>query len=309
LEVLGHPLLAVAFGVLLALGAVTFSTENPARIPLQRIILRALPGLSLFFVIWVVLSFLIASIVSNIPKVPQFQGVGRWISFASVGLATPLLVRQIKNSWFGRRTTTLLLFLLIILQIIDEKTALFLGKVISEEERKADFAALKNDDDRAAHAIDKLFEFHLVGITQDIAHRSPDKAPKRVLDLFKVHNVHVKFKLLLRYLGYEDCLNAIQIVAETPGIILRSWPEGQADRRRGHDRRVNPKAEPGQRKLPYGRRKSDSPYVHSFVLGEIGEQFPQETSKLQDLAKKSDMQLESQSTKRGKTVRRTKAQD
>jgi hypothetical protein len=277
LEELRHSLSAVAFGVLLALGVVCFSTDNPARIPLQRIIVRALPGLSFFFIIWVVVSLLVSLLALNLPLVKELQGTGRWMFQASAGVASPLIVRQIKNYWLGRRITVVLLFLLIILQILDEKTSLLLGRIISEEERKADFEALQNDDGRAAHAIHKLFEFHLVGITHDIARRSKDKSPKRVLGLFKVHNLHVKFKLLLRYLGYKDCLKAIRVVAETPGIILPTWPEGEPDRRRGHDPRVNKKDRSNRRHLPYGRRESDSPYVHSFVLGELGEEIPRQS--------------------------------
>lgn len=279
---LSHSLSAVAFGVLLAFGLISLSTDNSARIPRRRIIWGALPGLVVFFLIWVVFSLLVALLALNLPVLRNLDPIGTWIFQASVGVATPSIVREIKNNWLGRSTGVVSRAVLVILQIIDEKSSLYFGRKIRQEERKADFEVFKDDDGSVTHAIDKLFEFHLVGIAQETARRCADERRKRVLGLFKVHDPHVKFKLLLRYLGYKDCLKSVQVVKEKPEVILRSWPKGEPDRRQGRDRSINSKGAPSQAMPPYGRRKSDSPYVQSFVLGEIGEEIPLDLKALPD---------------------------
>ncbi|MFN2455709.1 MAG: hypothetical protein ABR577_15975 [Pyrinomonadaceae bacterium] len=275
MEILGHSMCAVALGVLLSLGIIVLNTENPAKIPLHKVFVRALFGLAFFFIFFFVISFPIYSlIISKVPLVSSLEGIGRWFFACAVGLGVPILVRAAKNNLIGKRSATIFRVLTMILQYLDEITALYLGRIIDREERKASYDVMAGNANQATCAIYRLFEYHLEGIAHDVAKHSKYADKEKVKGLVKTRNTAIKFKFLLRYLGYKDCFAAINTVKGKPESILPTWPyvEAEPDRRKSYDRRINSgEYHTDRRKLPHGQRKLDLPEALNIILSPIAE--------------------------------------
>ncbi|HEX4920891.1 MAG TPA: DUF4062 domain-containing protein, partial [Candidatus Bathyarchaeia archaeon] len=150
------------------------------------------------------------------------------------------------------------------LQFIDEQTRLYVSRIISREERRINTLCMAVDSERRTRALDRLFEEHNIEIAREEAKRR--QPPEMALDLFKVRHPAVKFKYLLHYLGYTECLRALKTVAKRPEIILPTWPPNQGDRR-GTGRRLS---DTTGALPPSGRRKYEQAHIQAYVLEVAG---------------------------------------
>ena len=117
------------------------------------------------------------------------------------------------------------------LQYFDEITRLYFSRILNREERKVSTLFLAEDAERRRRALDRLFEEHNLEIACEEARRL--YAPETALGIFRVRHPAVKFKYLIRHLGYADCLRALRATAQRPEILFPSWPADQSDRRKG----------------------------------------------------------------------------
>lgn len=269
MEVLAHPICAVLLGVALSLIYILLSTENPAKIPLSKVFFRALFGMLLYVVTWIIFSYPFYRIIlKTYSWVGSLDKIGIFCLACGVGLFVPLAVRAGKNNLLDRSAARKYRLLITVLQYIDEVTGQYFGRIIFREERKASQQVMEPDEARATLAIDRLFELHIEEIECDQAQELKPAEREKVANFVKIRSTATKFKFLLRHLGYEDCMASIQKVKETPGCILEKWPVETGQRRNGHDRRqVGAPHSPERRMLPYGRRKLDSPDVRDIILG------------------------------------------
>ena len=182
MDILNHPLSAVALGVLLSMFCVLTMTENPAKVPLRLVIVRALPGLGLYLVAWLVFSYLIFSLMlSSLPLLDRLHGLALSSFACTVGLSMPLLIRGAKNNLLTATSNKFVQLLTIALQVFDEVTALYLGKLINREERRADTRVFKERQEEAERAVSRLFEFHIVDIARKVTLRRPDAPEEQIL--------------------------------------------------------------------------------------------------------------------------------
>ena len=251
---------AILIGVLSAWFVDLLCRENPAGIPIGRVLFRALPGIALFIALNTSIARLAAFLI---PSWSWFLGgdpVFRLLAAGLVGFLVPH-ANRLKNSLLTREFTRKYRIVAGCLQWIDESSSGYYGKIIDREERKLSFEVFReNGEAQAQCAIHRLFEFHLIEIARNEArHRERDgQRPQAALQLFDVRNVHVKLRFFTRFLGFRHAAAHIRIVAKDPLTICSSWPPSPEDRRvnrtAGYDR---------------ARRKYEQPYVENYVLGKF----------------------------------------
>lgn len=280
MEILAHPISAVIIGVILSLCYFLISTENPARIPLHKIFFRSLFGMILYICTWLVIAYPIYRLLlATYSWVGKLDGLAQFCFACAIGLSVPIVVRTGKNRLLGRRIARTYRLLTLVLQFVDEVTGQYFGRIITREERKASYQVLEGDAGGAERTIERLFEFHLEEIAHEEAKGLRSAEREKVFNFVKVRSSAVKFKFLLRHLGYTDCLAKIKEVQSAPESILPSWPGTIADRRRGHERRgANEPYSVERRQLSSGRRKMDSPNTRAFILNQHRRSLPAKDS-------------------------------
>lgn len=172
-----------------------------------------------------------------------------------IGTFLPQTAAVLKDKVLTQRTTPYLRWL----QVIDEQTGLYLERIINREERKINIDFFKVDSERRRAALDRLFEYHNTEIACKELQRH--LSPGGALGIFKLRQHDVKFKYLLRFLGYSGCLRDLTLIAKKPEILFPGWPVDQGDRRKGG---VPQDTTAG---TFIGRRKYEDPDVKAYVLG------------------------------------------
>ena len=276
LEILSHPLSSVALGVLLSLGVIIFTTENPAKLPLHQIFFRALPGGLFFLSIFSALSYLVREFMLLPPPFSRLQGLGLWCFGVIVGFGVPLLVRATKNKFINIHVAQGFHHITVLLQFLDEITARYYGRIIEREERKLSYAFKADTSHKAQCAVHRLFEHHLEDIARHRAATSEYADEERIRGFTKSRHPGVKFKALLRCLGYKEFIVAYEEAKKAPESVIPSWPytddpKKRFERRIQHnDRRSQDRGHQRERRLlRYGRRKLDRPEVLDYILAPI----------------------------------------
>jgi len=271
-------LAATALGVGVSLWlVVAHRTENPAEIPLPRIVWRGVFGLALFFIIALTFSFLLEHVLltrllekNDHPLIWCFSAivVGVFVTFASN--LKDLLVRERVLS--GRRLVALTRVLTFIVQQVDEMTRIYLMKIIAREERKTTDRLLLED----GRKIDRLFEYFVVNIARSIAQSGAGEKTEREIRAIKsLHltslDTDVKLFYLLRYFGERDCRKNLSELDARFGATIRKWdwPPQYGDRRTGLHDRQSTVGDPTRTPRTYARRKIDSLNNVAFVRGEM----------------------------------------
>jgi len=191
---------------------------------------------------------------------------GRVVIGAGTGLLVPqlrLAQRIVRRSWYRYRWSALLASVLV---WFSETTRIYPDKIVAREERKLGDRILDSGD-AFLKAIDRLYEFHVVGIVRYASSRRVPMRRRTAGRLSLVRNRAIKVKYLLRYLGAVDALAALRVTAEEPDAILPSWPAKTGDRR-GHGNRRASAQKPAvdQRFIPHGRRRMDPPTSARVLL-------------------------------------------
>jgi hypothetical protein len=235
-------------------------TENLPRIPLRIIFPRALGGLGFFLIIWLPICRVVYHISAQLFPSLDRSVLLRLCWSLILGLFLPH-IGQLKDLFLPPALSRYFSPF----QLIDEQTRLYIARIIEREERKISTVFFLHDMERRLRALDRLFEVRSLEIARAEAHKHKGQ-PDTVLGILKVRYQPVKFKYLLEFLGYTECLRALRLVAEKPGLILPSWPPDQGDRRRGvsADTSVGP--------LTLGRRKYEQAHTEAYVLGLEGTQ-------------------------------------
>jgi hypothetical protein len=207
-------------------------------------------------------------LLASFSWVGKLEGLGLFFFATAVGLSVPIAFREGKNHLLGRRTAQTYRLLTVVLQFIDEVTSQYFGRIIMREERKASYEVLEGDEEAAVRAIHRLFEFYIEELAREEALSMKPGSREKVFNFAKMGSYAVKFKYLLRHLGYDYCFERVRAVQQKPQSILSTWPGDQPDRRRIHDRRKTPgNYNPERRQLPHGRRKLECPATRDFILG------------------------------------------
>jgi hypothetical protein len=248
--------LGLAAGVMLAWLLNLHVRDNPAAIPIRRVVIRALPGIALFVLLGMVFSATV--FISSVAHIPDVHGNStlRFLLALVTGFSIPQTAR-IKDHLLTRKIARKYPVLTSCIQWVDESSRLYCSKIISREERKLSFELLCQDHDARQCAIHRLFEFHLI----EIAHSECERLKKEheptdpVLNIFNVRNAQVKLKYYARFVGYRVAVEQIRFVASNPLMIFDTWPPSPEDRRQN---RPN---------TGHGRRKYEQPYVKAYVLG------------------------------------------
>jgi len=250
-KLLGPSMGVLTAAVLASLLFTIATTENPAQIPFRLLFRRAVFGMFLFMAFWLPICILFAWLLLRWIPFLDSEPL-RWCILILLGLVVPQ-AGKLKDALLTPRVAKSLA----ILQFFDEETRLYLSRIINREERKASTLFLREEAER--QALDRLFEEHNIEIAREEARKL--KPPETALNIFKVRHLAVKFKYLIRHLGYSDCREALRAVAAHPQMVLPSWPAGLGDRRsgasEGHDSAGTALA----------RRKYEQSYVRAYVLG------------------------------------------
>jgi hypothetical protein len=148
----------------------------------------------------------------------------------------------------------------------------YLAKIIDREERKLSYTYL-NDEYQVAIA--RLYEHHSVDIAHSEAEKRKNEVEReRLIGILYARNASIQFKFLLRFLGAEECVAKVELIKKNPELVLPSWEVAAGERRTRRQRRREERPSTAERrKNPYGRRKTDSPYVRTFIV----DGFPAET--------------------------------
>jgi hypothetical protein len=277
LETLAHPLCGVMLGVTTSLLYTLLRTENPARIPFSKLIIRSLFGIGLYLFTWLIFSYILYLLaVLTYSWVGGLDGVGLFFLACVVGLCVPLAVRVGKNRLLDREAAKNYRLVADVMQFLDEITGQYFGRIIMREERKASYDVMKPDHDRATLVIDRLFEFHLEGIESESANELEPEERAMVFNFERIRSTAIKFKLLLRHLGYNDCMARIEEVKKDPKIILPNWLPEMGQRRCGSDRRQTTQLHASERRtlIIHGRRKLDAPETRALILMREGRALP-----------------------------------
>lgn len=268
-SILGSSLFATFVGVGLTLCWIIVHTPNPASIPMRKFVFRSIPGLVLYLIVWVIFSQLAFLLIRRqFEWASVFEGSERWLLAASVGIIIPQ-TRRLKKLLVSKALLGIRSNVVKVLQQFDESSALYMGRIINREERKAGLEVIAEGNDHPC-LIDGLFEFHRFHIVESQASRMDDGGAQRAIGIFYVNSIEIKIKYLLRHLGYRNMRKTLQVLRQSPEILSPVWPIGTRDRRRGSERRSFPKLElrrEGERRSqPWGRRRSDSPYMRHLAL-------------------------------------------
>jgi hypothetical protein len=255
---MSSPALLLPLPVLVSLIFTIVSTENPARVPFRRVFLRSLPGMLLFIAFWLPFCFLGYELLAYLFDLESSIPVRTCILILT-GLIVPQAGR-LKDAFLTPRAAKYFS----LLQVIDEQTRLYVGRIINREERKVNTTFMAEDCERRRRALDRLFEEYNLEIAREEAKKR--HPPEIALNIFKIRHPAVKFKYLLHYFGYSECLRVLRTVAARPEIILPAWPSDQGDRRGSGSGLNDTTAGP----RPSGRRKYEHAYVQAYVLDIAG---------------------------------------
>lgn len=257
---LNSPAALIAAALPISFAATILFTDNPPRVPLRILFPRALGGLAFFLVFWLPICRLVYYITARLFPSLDRSVLLRLCWSVILGLLLPH-IGKFKDLFLS----TSLSRYFRLFQVIDEQTRLYIARIIEREERKISTVFFLHDTERRQRALDRLFEVHNLEIARAEAHKHREH-PDLVLGIMKVRYQPVKFKYLIEFLGYTECLRALRVVAEKPGFVLPSWPMDQGDRRRGGvgDPSIGP--------LMLGRRKYEQPHTEAYVLGLEGTQ-------------------------------------
>jgi len=244
----------IALSVLISLLVTILTTENPAHIPFRLVAVRALPGMLLFvFLWWVICLALAEGILSLFPALAHLTSLSFCLVLL-IGVGAPQAIK-LKNLVRTPQITTYLAFL----QRIDEQTGLYLAKIIDREERKANITCFEDDEGERRRALDRLFEHYNVEITREEVKRLGKAAT--AMGIFRIRQHAMKFKLLIRFLGYSELMKQLAIVSERPETLFPTWPIHEGDRRKG----ISPNDTTAG--MQVGRRKYEDPSFQSLILG------------------------------------------
>src|SRR5206468_9827525 len=84
----------------------------------------------------------------------------------------------------------------------------------------------------------------------------------RAVGIARVRNAAAKCKYLLRFLGYQRCVEVLERVTQNEMVILPTWPSDIGDRRHSSNRqKMNMPVLVDVRSASYGRRRLDSARV------------------------------------------------
>lgn len=268
MQFLSQSISACALGVLISTCILIVETPNPAKIPLKKIYPRAAAGVTLFFLVWLIISCVIASFIGSWGLIKGIGPVGQWLCSCLIGILVPQAAR-LGDLAIHPRLAMSMRYVFIFLVRFDEMTRIYLSKIVNREERKLSYDIRSGNYERA---IERLFEFYLIEILSHNAQRAKSEKRDSVFGLARINNTGVKLRLLFRYLGYRDCVSQLDVAKKNPEFIIPTWPSDEPDRRWNHGRRnqiSNPelKPNPDRRKLQFGRRKTDTPFIISYVLG------------------------------------------
>ena len=241
-------------GVSLSLLFEIMKTPNPAKVPLKRVWLRALPGFLIYLTLYSAISSLVFFLTQSYwPLDDSWPGL-QYCLAVSLGLACTQLYR-IKNIPFGSQINTLTS----LIQEYDEITRVYLAKLFSREERKMGFDWFEGDHSKKNQVVAKLFEFHLVEIAKHAIDSKNFLGDP--LDMFKIRFEGVKFKYLLRFLGYRDTVNELRSILNDPSGLYPDWS--------GDDRRENSNnGSAGKKNGLKSRRRYEEPFVIAYIKGE-----------------------------------------
>ena len=206
------------------------------------------------FLWWVICSALAEGILTLFPGLAHFPAFSFCLMLL-IGIGVPQAVK-LKNLVHSQRWSRYLS----LLQWIDEQTGLYLAKIIDREERKANITCFEKDDGRTRRALDRLFEHYNVEITREEVKRLAK--PTSAMGVFRIRQQAMKFKLLIRFLGYAEFMKQMEIVSEKPETLFPTWPVEEGDRRRGH-----PPNDTTAGVVVVGRRKYEDPAFQSLILG------------------------------------------
>lgn len=256
-----NPYAGIGIGVVLAAIVLLLTTENPAVIPLRRILPRASFGLILFTLLWFGLcSGVYASIVEPLVRAAHGGVSLQWLLAFTIGVLLPQIRLQdvlVQRSWFQ---SSPLRILPVTIVRCTETTRLYLIKVINREERKiAD--DLLNAGEATRYAIDRVFEECIESIIDRNARRFVETADQaRALRLVNLNRSHrpIKTKFLLRHLGCVKCLSNVEAVRREPSMTFGSWPIDVGDRRGKVRRKVTSSILSERRGATSGRRRLDA---------------------------------------------------
>lgn len=243
-------------------------TDNPAAIPWCDVWRRAAFGVACSFFAWLLLTIVICVGIEHVDAVGRWRLslLGRIVVGAAIGLAIPqlrLAQRIVRRSWYRYKLSALLASVLV---WFSETTRIYPDKIIAREERKLADHVLESGE-TFLKALDRLYEFHVVGIVRYASLRCAPMRRGQARRLSLVRNRAVKMKYLLRYLGAMACLEALRVTEQEPDAILPSWPAKTGDRRHSGNRRASTRNPPVEhRSMPHGRRKMDSPTSSRVLL-------------------------------------------
>lgn len=256
------------------------TTDNPTSIPWVRVWPRAAFGLAFSFIVW----FCFAAVAClSLDRTVEWLGSHGAATRTTVGVAVGLTVPQlrlaqrlVRQSWYRHRISSVLAGLLVWLS---ETTRIYPDKIIAREERKIGDKILTAGL-ASIVAVDKLYEFHLVGIILRLSTSLPGGRAKAAR-LSLVRNPAIKVKSLMRHLGAVGCVQAVSVAANDPSAILPGWPSAMRDRRNSHDRRAETTGQQiERRKLPFGRRRMDHPAAAAVLGLDLDHRSVRRTSRL-----------------------------
>jgi hypothetical protein len=219
---------------------------NPARIPVRRVVLRAAPGIALWFLSSSVLALGLCRLAGRLGLHAPWQRSEFWCAIV-FGLLTPHLL-SLKDLLIPYAAAQRVPRTFRTLQTWDEMTRLYLKRIVAREERKInqDFFDVRLHEEELARrqeALQRVFEFHQVEIALDRRRRLRNQSPKNVLAVFHFRRRDLIFKLLLRFLGVRRALLVLEAVARQPDLL------------------------PKQTGMTVARHL-ESPYVRAYVLSD-----------------------------------------
>lgn len=260
--------LASPAGLLIAsvLGSLIFTvstTPNPAKIPFVLVLPRAAAGLLLFVLFWIPVCLLLYWPLSTVIT----AGPVAWCLAALIGFVVPQ-AGKLKDRFLTTAVAKLAAPLFGVIQAVDEETRLYLSKIINREERKVSLSFFSIDTANRSRALDRLYEYRNIDIAHELAHQ-PGSPREAVLGVFRVRQQPIKFKYLMRHLGFRDCLRDLRKVAQSPGMIFPTWPAELGDRRKAESDLASP-ATSGRRKY---ERLSELWYVQGVVPSRLKKRY------------------------------------
>jgi hypothetical protein len=262
-------ILAVSAGVLFSHILFLISVDNPAQIPMRRIVIRAAFGSCMFVTVWAVLALVLLTILKGEVAAGRLQlDTGQLALRFLAGLVLPqasrlkdVLPPSIK--WIHYAT--------ILFHWFDEVSRLYWGRIVDREERRATECILM--DETLHPAIDKLYSFRCIDLAARVRkHAKRELTAEQILSILGTRYIPMKLRFLIRDGGCDECTVRLKKLAREIGSIFPDWPStgrGGIDRR---DNKVDRRAggvctATDRRDRPHGRRAYDSPYVREYVLG------------------------------------------